>query len=125
MEDLKEEFKINDVVYYESHWVDNQIQKAKILSFQDERQVRTKGLNFAGTEGALISDLYRSEKECLDAAIARHEKAKQDYCDEITTVNDLVTFMFNHCITGDDYEYDAREVVVKKAEEFGINLVRD
>jgi len=124
-------FKIGEIAFYEDKcWLEGTMKKAKITGFDttDIKGVattyaKTSGISFVGDEGALLTDLYRTEKECADAITIRHDAKKQAYRDRINDEKDLVKFMYGHCINGDEYtDWDAKEVVVEKATEFGIDL---
>ena len=104
---------VGDIVYRYEHWADF-IEKAKILeiegnvakiksicmvSYDDEPIANTYGQCYEITD-----DLFNSAKEAYDTYYLKQSKQIKNYCEEIHTVEDLINFPLNHCISnGEEY----------------------
>ena len=107
---------------YTIDWYSYSIRKAKIVSVDyREESIYVK---FEYVENTVsIENIFVTEKEARDAKNKKIENTKNEYRKQINSVEDLVVFLFNHCINGDEYtDYEAREVAIEKAKEYGINL---
>lgn len=73
-----------------------------------------------------IERVFKSKEDCIQDYQLRSEKKVQKYCDSISTVEDLVKFMYCNCVVCDEEHTDwqAREAVKRKAKEL-LNLSLD
>lgn len=64
-----------------------------------------------------VERVYLSKKECIREHDIEIENRVLSYCSEITTIEDLVTFMYNHCVAcAEEYtDWAAREASRRKA----------
>ena len=115
--DKTHNFKIGDTVFFDAGHIEHgTIEAFSELDGKPWAKIRCKVI--PGTTSRPIEDLHRSEKDCYDAIKAYSEKIKNEYRQQIKTVDDLVIFLFNHdtndCECGD---YEARAVAIEKAQE--------
>lgn len=77
-----------------------------------------------GSRLTSLDDCYSTREECLEAYRRSVDAIKKEHAEGIQSVNDLVRFMFHHCVfPAEEYtDWEAREVAILKAEEFGIEL---
>lgn len=124
----KEDIKIGQFVYV--------IQKItgitfrwKVLGFvkcgyEDGVELEAADYSIYGATKEPLSRLYPTRDAAREAQDAERAVLKAKYREEIHSVEDLVRFMFDHTVSVcEEYtEYEAREVAIEKATEFGINL---
>lgn len=67
--------------------------------------------------GACLSDCWPSEEACLEAEERRVKEQIREYKESITNVKDLVRFLFEHQVTGEDMNYDAKAAASQRAKE--------
>lgn len=78
-----------------------------------------------GNSGRLFEDLYASRDELISALKKESEDKIDKIKSEIHDVNDLVKFMYDHCVaSAEEYtDWDARRVVREIAKEMlGLEL---
>lgn len=111
------EFKIGDTVYFDA----GHIEKATILEFREFEGRPWASLHCTIIPGGCLQplgNLRKAEQEVRDDRRAFAKKREDEYRNEITTVNDLVIFMFNHDVSDSEYgDTEARNVVTEKALE--------
>lgn len=78
----------------------------------------------AAPDSYLTNYVFKTKIEAQNFIINRHNDAIKTYCDSITDINSLVSFCMNNCVSwADEYtDYEARQAVMIKAKEFGIEL---
>ena len=67
--------------------------------------------------GAALEKCWPSEDECRKAEAQRSELQTAEYRESITSVEDLVKFLFEHDVNGEDHDYDARRAAEERAKE--------
>lgn len=78
---------------------------------------------FGGTQGCSFDKAFSTRKEALRVMETEHKKQVEDYCNQINTVEDLISFMLNHTVCGDEeIDYRAREASIACAKKFGFNI---
>lgn len=84
------------------------------------------GTAFGSCDIRLI-DLYTTLQAAQDANDKHSEKAKEEYRNQIKSVNDLVKIMFKSpCGGTENIDWELREVVIEKAKELlNIDLEKD
>lgn len=77
-----------------------------------------------GTMGAKITDCYESLEELKDANRRETEAKVSAYCSQIQSVEDLVKFMYEKPLNGDEYiDYEAKAAVeIRASELLGLDL---
>ena len=80
------------------------------------------GERTGGKTGCFAEECYNTKEECEKARKAASDKAVQEYKNEIQDVQSLIQFCLDHQMLGEDYDDDARRVVVEKAVELGFRV---
>lgn len=77
-----------------------------------------------GNTCRMLSDAFVFEEDAREYKRKKEEKMKNDYRDQIHSIQDLVCFMFDHTVSSaEEYtDWTARAVAIEKAKEFGITL---
>ena len=72
----------------------------------------------------MLSDAFVFEEDAREYKRKKEEKMKNDYRNQIHSIQDLVRFMFEHTVSSaEEYtDWTARAVAIEKAKEFGITL---
>lgn len=116
--------KVGDVVWGMDHYQNLQTGKVrKIFKASsvdgEEKEFVTFGIGFV----VPMERVFTSEEDCIKDYQLRSEKKVQEYCDSISTVEDLVKFMYCNCVAcAEEYtDWQAREAVERKAKEL-LNL---
>lgn len=124
--------KIGQKVWFKETW-SGFVHSAKITAFgETEVSARnTKKYQYAkltwdgGNSSCLLKDLYASRKELIFALKKESENKINKIKLNIHDVNDLIKFMYNHCIApAEEYtDWDARQAVKEIAKEMlGLEL---
>lgn len=129
--------KAGDIAYYYECW-SNFIIKCEINEIKEvdgETIAKVKNIGAVDKEDNIIFNAYGTSAKrasilhfSLEAAYKAYndefEKIKNEYMKEIKTIEDLVQFPLDHCLTGDEYiDYKAVAAYKEKARELlGINL---
>lgn len=120
---MKKKFNTGDTVYYKGGWDDSSVERGVITKIENDRftvKGKTQVGTFICTEG-----LYETSEECRDAIRKENEAITKGYLDEITSVKDLVKFMYDNVVaSAEDYtDWNARHAAHIKAQELlGIDL---
>lgn len=118
--------KIGDMVYGYDSYGNLQSVKVKRIELILKGGLREVPYVVFGTGFCLPEEMVFSSKEdCVQDYQNRFEEKVQDYCKSIKSVPDLVSFMFNHCVScAEEYtDWEAREAAYRKAKELlGIDL---
>lgn len=118
--------KIGQIVWLKEYWSEN-ICSAKILTL-GETEVSTEDSNKClyakiefdvGISHYLLKDLYSSREELVEKIKKRTQNEINKIKLEIHDVNDLVRFMYNHCVaSAEEYtDWNARQAVKEIAKE--------
>ena len=77
-----------------------------------------------GSNNVLFTHAFLTKEDLQEFKKQKEETLKENYRNQINSINDLVKFMYTHCVAAaEEYtDWDARTVVEEKAKEFGINL---
>lgn len=119
-------FKEKDTVYFVEGLYDS-INRAEIVGFFEnngEPWAEIHCLDGFGTTRKPISDLFTSKGAAETAAKTLFEKEKHLYLSQISSVTDLLTFLFSHdTSSGECGNLAARHAVIEKAKELlDVNL---
>ena len=113
--------KIKDYVYgYDSY---GNLQEGKIKQFLESNGVEY--VKFGTGVTLPKSRVFLSKEDCIKCYNKNFNDKVVNYCKSISTVEDLVTFMFNHCVScAEEYtDWEAREACQIKAKELlGLDL---
>lgn len=115
-------FKIGDIV----HWIDSwgNFQYGTISGFVEGKEAVTiygegkKGIS----TGALLEKCWETKDDLYRSEARRAKEQTRVYAKSITTVVELVQFLFNHQVCGEYKDYDAEAAARQKAKEFGLNI---
>lgn len=83
------------------------------------------GQRSGGTTCCRESEIYFSESDCLKAVQAEEYQRKLSYIQSIKTVEDLVDFLLQHTVFGEDYDVQAREAAIQAARNLGLFIHTD
>lgn len=117
-----------DIVYYYEYWSDSII-KAKVVEM-GEYNVKVSSIGvvtyddqlfvkFSEVSTRRIDKLFSSAKEAYDIYYKKQNRCVESYCKQIYTVEDLINFPLNHCISND------KEYANKEARHAYINMVKE
>ena len=124
----KKTWAVGDTCWYEESWSGcfYECEIIKIKYIVDKKNGTTtpyatiKNKNPGGIQ--TFDSWFEKLAESRDELVARNNAVKDAYLTEINSKDDLIHFMFNHCINGVEYtDEEAREAVIEKMTEFGIN----
>jgi len=122
-------WKIGDTVWMKESWSGNYYECVITKIGQTDHRHPDKSVAYADlkvkndlmTLSASFDKLYLTREELVQKDNAQ----KIAYLDEIKSKGDLIRFMFDHCINGEEHTDDeARAAVIEKMAEFGINCGR-
>lgn len=120
---MKTKLNKNDIVYF-MHW--GCLYHGQVTGFDPEEIKGGDRLVYVKTEygtlNARESHCYTSQQDCLLANANKNHAAAEVYMKEINTVDDLVKFMLEHQVSGEDYDEAAREAAERKAREFNLKI---
>lgn len=69
--------------------------------------------------------IYTTREACKTAIKAADEAYKQSCLAQISSIADLIDFCLTNITCGEDADIIAKQVVIEKAKEFGINIKTD
>lgn len=125
----KRNLAIGDHIWFNQNWVGpstGTITAFRRSEYTKEMDYAEIQLNDGGTTGALLTDIYTSKKELLEANKKASAAQIAEYKNQMSDIKRLVRFMFNNAVSPDAGEYtdwDARQAVKERAKELlGINL---
>lgn len=77
-----------------------------------------------GSRGFNLQRVFRTEQEAKNHYQDEINTIKNNYRQQINSIEDLVQFCLDHCVAcAEEYtDYDARNVAVEKAREFGMTI---
>lgn len=113
--------KVEDYVYGFDNY--GNLQEGKIRQF-----LEFNGMEYIkfGTGYTIPKNrVFSSKEECIKYYNKNFSNKVVSYCKSIKTIEDLVTFMFNHCVScAEEYtDWEAREACKVKAKELlGLDL---
>lgn len=105
-------FEIGDEVWWFDAW--GNLRNGKIHARIDKERVLVKTI---GTEGVKLCHCWPNKDACLNAERRREKAQKAEYIESVKDVNDLVIFLFEHNVVGEDHDYDAEYAARKIAKE--------
>lgn len=115
-------FKENDVVFIIDGIVPYQISRmAEIRQIIDNTAI-LKCVPGNGIIMRRLNDLFASKYDAENAIKDRINAVRKRYTAEIKDIDSLVRFMLTHDINPGAEDYIAREVVIQRADELGIDL---
>lgn len=123
---MKQNFKPGDYVYFIDNYDNNQEGEIlDVLSPLEHMMVFYSIETRYGTFAVPIYNIFKTKEDREQARIKRYNKKVQEYCEKINDIVDLVFFMFDHNVApAEEYtDWEAREAVRIKANQFGINLI--
>lgn len=113
-------FKVGDVIFYQNH-MSGVVDKAIILSIEQNQNgqsyYRIIDLDIGGECGCLVGEAYSTKEDCLAAVRGKEQKEIEEYKSQIKTVEDLIRFLFEHPMTGEDTDYEAKAAAIEMAEK--------
>ena len=121
------EYSVGDTVYFVNTWT-NECHKGlvtEVVKQDDEYYAKLNDLTTVGSTARPFSKLFRSEEECKISMSEEKESVIEEYSKEITSVRELLLFMYSHrvCLCEEYTDWEAREVCKRKAKELlGMNL---
>lgn len=119
----------NEWSYIERCRVVNDVPTIDYLSNPEKRRYRLHPISRHNPHAFIScsSDrIFPSYTAAMHALQQIAEDSKNRYRNEIPSKKDLLTFMFTHPCTGDDIDYNARDVVVEKCKElFDIDIEKE
>ena len=124
----KRNLAIGDHIWFNQNWAGPSA--GTITAFR--RSGYTKEMDYAeihldngGMTGALLTDIYTSRKELLEANKKASAAQIAEYKNQMQDIEGLVRFMFNNTVSlAEEYtDWDARDAVKERAKELlGIDL---
>lgn len=125
MELTLRQFSVGDKVWWFDSW--GNLRWGVIYEIKDEQVRRRretcrvaliyeegkKGCHF----GAKLSECWPTKEECLEAERRRSIAQKAEYKESIKDVKDLVQFLFEYDVNGEDHDYDAESAAKERAKE--------
>ena len=77
-----------------------------------------------GTQGFSVYRVFETELGAYDHYYGEVNAIKNNYRKQINSIEDLVIFCLNHTVshTEEYTDYEAREVAVEKAKQFGVKI---
>ena len=125
---------VGDIVYYYEYWSDSII-KAKVVEM-GEYNVKVSSIGvvtyddqlfvkFSEVSTRRIDRLFPSAKEAYNIYYKEQNKCVEGYCKQICTVEDLINFPLNHCISNNKgyANKEARHAYINMAKELlGIEI---
>ena len=123
---MGQNFKPGDYVYFIDNYDNNQEGEIlDVLSPLEHMMVFYSIETRYGTFAVPIYNIFKTKEDREQARIKRYNKKVQEYCEKINDIVDLVFFMFDHNVApAEEYtDWEAREAVRIKANQFGINLI--
>ena len=114
------DFKVGDIVYFDYFDFIREATIAKIKGNLADLKWTECGRNTMR-----LTDLYHTYEECLNAKKLKSKETIQNYKSQIKTVEDLVEFMYDNCVSCcEEYtDWDARKAAAERAKQLlNINL---
>lgn len=111
-------FTTGDTIFFFDHF-DN-FQKDIIVRFvcPDENDTETVYLRTKRGFAVPLEQAWETEKEARAAYADDAQKQVETYKKEITSVQDLVVFLFHHCVNGEEYtDWNARAAAIQRAKK--------
>lgn len=109
-------------VYTINEWSLDSIEEVRIININKENNtVDLKWKYGVSTES--LDLIFETKEEAKNYINNKHEKTKNEYRNSINNIEDLVRFCFYNDFCSEEYtNYQAREVAIEKAKEYGIYL---
>lgn len=128
LETNSEKREIGDMVWFIEPF-SNRILDGKIEDFlttethgMEQRCVRIHCSNFGHT-WQLLNRTFLTKEDAIQFLKQKEDDLSQTYLNQISSIEDLVKFMYEHSVaSGEETDWIARKVVEEKASEFGIKL---
>lgn len=125
----KKDLKIGQQVYIIETYTDF-IHRYKVMGFKtDPKYGEYVSLNgdekdCVGTIGRPFDKVYPTKEAAQAALQAKDEEIRNQYRDEIKSVQDLIQFMYDYTVScAEEYtDWNARNVAKEKAAEFGFPI---
>lgn len=120
-----------DIVYYYEHW-SKSIIKGRILKIYEVKDILVAKIesicfvsydnqiidNAYGVSNRPVLELFNSAKETYDFYYRKQKERIEEYSKEICTIEDLIKFLLEHCLFGEEYTDDAaRQAYINMAKE--------
>ena len=114
---------VGDTCWYKESWsgcyYECEIIEIKHMISNQTPYAKIKNKNSGGIQ--IFDSLFEKLAESRDELVARDNAIKNGYLAEINSKDDLIRFMFTHCINGEEHtDEEARAAVIEKMDEFGI-----
>ncbi len=115
---------IGDTCWYKESWsgcyYECEIVGIKHMIADQTPYAAIKNKNPGGIQ--TFDSLFEKLAESREELVARDNAIKNGYLTEINSKDDLIRFMFANCINGEEHtDEEAREAVIEKMAEFGID----
>lgn len=111
----KNSFKIGDKVWWFDSW--GTLRWGIIYKIQDNMAAIYENGRKGANTGSRLDNCWPSKDGCLEAERQRAELQVAEYKESIRDVKDLVKFLFEHDVNGEDRDYDARRAAKERAKE--------
>lgn len=111
----KNKYEIGDKVWWFDSW--GNLRWGVIYNFVKGHAAIYENGRQGSHTGAMVEDCWPSKDECLRAEAQRSELQVAEYKESIISVEDLVKFLFEQDVNGEDYDYDARRAAAERAKE--------
>lgn len=112
-------YKIGDKVWWFDPW--GTLRWGIIYDMDDHIAAIHENGRKGSCTGSRLDNCWPSEDECRKAEAQRSELQTAEYRESITSVEDLVKFLFEHDVNGEDPNYDAQRAAKERAKEL-LNL---
>jgi len=122
-------FNIGDVIWF-FRW--GTICEARITDVNNSSQsgvyydvnlLSVGGWSSGGSTRCLQTEAYPDRDSCLTAMQIHSESRRNAFCSKIKTIQDLVQFMLDNVLFGEDCDWDARRAAIDSAHRLGIDIV--
>lgn len=125
---FRTDWKVGDTCYIHEHWTDS-IHRAVVKRLETDRDGKTvyvvEDKEISGTTGRYAECLFSTREDGIAVMNAKNASRQAAYEAEITDVESLVRFAYDHNVHPcEEYtDYEARAAYKKRAEELlGITL---
>lgn len=121
-------FKVGDTIFYQYLWFGSELVHEAIIleireNIKDHIVYLVKDLHIGGKCDCPEEVTFSTKEACLAASRKERQKQIEEYKSQIQTVEDLISFLFEHPVIGFGTDYEARKAAAEMTEELcGIKI---
>lgn len=117
--------KPNDTVYF-FHWAIFYSGTVKSIKKFNDKKYKNKEFavvkTMFGTFNIPIEECFLNEQDCLKNKKQKDIEEINKYLNGIKSKDDLIIFMLENQVCGENYDYNAKRAVLLKCEDFDIKI---